>query len=167
MGELGILGEGDRVELLHGVVVVMSPIGSRHASCVRRLIRVFATLSPEADLSPQCPVGFEDSEPEPDMALLVPREDCYSERHPGPEDILLIAEVSDTSQLVDRKVKAPLYGTGGIREYWLVDLTEDLIEVYREPSQEGYRSMVKVSRGEALSPIAFPGFKVQTDDILP
>jgi Uma2 family endonuclease len=124
MAEAGILSEDDRVELLEGEIVAMSPIGSRHAGLVNRLNRLFSQRAgDQVVVSVQNPVrlgGY--SEPQPDLALLRPRADFYTSSHPGPEDVLLAVEVAETSAAVDREVKVPLYARFGVPEVWLVDL---------------------------------------------
>lgn len=168
MVEAGILTEDDPVELLHGEIVVMAPIGSRHAECVRRCHSAFAKLEDRAITSVQCPVTLEGAnEPEPDLALLAPRAGGYPDRHPGPSDILLVIEVAETSHLVDREVKAPLYASSGIPEYWLIDLAENRIEVHRGPDDGCYRHVHSVGPGELLHPLAFPDFAVVVDQITP
>src|ERR1700675_3419950 len=100
MAEAGILGEDDRVELLEGEVVQMSPIGSRHASCVKRLVDIFIPLQVgrKVILSVQDPIELgEHSEPQPDLTVLKPRPDFYAKAHPGPADVFLVLEVAETS----------------------------------------------------------------------
>jgi Uma2 family endonuclease len=108
------------------------------------------------------------SEPEPDMSLLAPRPDFYTASHPGPQDVLLVVEVADTSVGFDRDTKIPLYGRAGIREAWLVDLTQEHIEVYRQPARtrRGYRNVQHYTRGMRLSLLAFPDLTVMVEDIL-
>ena len=106
------------------------------------------------------------TEPEPDITLLRPRPDYYRRAHPVPEDVLLLIEVADTSQDYDRDIKAPLYARYGIAEYWLIDLEEERIEVYRSPSPEGYREVAIVERGESLHMQAFPDVALTVDEIL-
>src|ERR671938_544657 len=124
MGEAGILTEDDRVELIEGEIIEMSPIGSRHAACVNRLNTLLGRhLRQTAIVSVQNPIRLDAySEPEPDVALLRPRADYYESGHPTPADALLIVEVADTSADYDRIIKLPLYAKAGIPEAWLVDL---------------------------------------------
>src|SRR5438552_1870673 len=132
LAELGNLGEDDRVELIDGQVVEMSPIGDRHASCVRRLIGLFARhLVDVAVIDAQNPVvlGQRDA-PQPDVTLLQPRANGYP-HHPRAADILLVIEVADTTLAYDRDTKMPLYARAGIPEAWLVDLAADVIQVHR------------------------------------
>jgi Uma2 family endonuclease len=168
MAEAGILSEDDRVELLEGEIVAMSPIGSRHAGLVNRLNRLFSQRAgDQVVVSVQNPVrlgGY--SEPQPDLALLRPRADFYTSSHPGPEDVLLAVEVAETSAAVDREVKVPLYARFGVPEVWLVDLAGDQVEVFREPSAEGYREVRVLRRGESLAPAFLPDLLVPVDAVL-
>ncbi|HXV44508.1 MAG TPA: Uma2 family endonuclease [Anaerolineae bacterium] len=168
MIEAGILAEDDRVELIEGEVIEISPIGSRHAACVKRLNQLFAEqLGKLALISVQDPIHLnEQSEPEPDLALLQARADFYVQAHPEPEDILLVVEVAETSIEYDQQVKLPLYARNGIAEVWLVHLAAHLIEVYRQPAPAGYGQIQQLRRGESLSPQAFPQLDLTVDEIL-
>lgn len=167
MAETGILAETDRVELIAGEVVEMSPIGSRHAAGVNRLTRWLGALGERVVLSVQNPVRLDDfSEPEPDIAVLRPRDDFYAADHPRPSDVLMLAEVSDSSLVFDRQVKLPLYAAHGIPEVWVVSLVEDLVEVYRKPLGNGYAEVRKLRRGERLAPEAFPDLETRVENLL-
>jgi len=168
MAEAGILGEDDRVELIEGEIVEMTPIGSRHAGAVNRLNRLFSErVGEHAVVSVQNPIRLgERSEPQPDLALLRFREDFYASSHPGPGDVLLVVEVAETSAEYDRRVKVPLYARFGIPEVWLVDLEGEAVEVYRDPSPEGYRKAEVLRRGSSLSPSSFPDLELSVDEIL-
>ena len=157
MAHAGILTEDDRVELIAGRIIAMSPIGSRHAECVRRIDHLFVrALHPHAYVSSQNPIRLDDrSEPEPDVALLVP-EEAYAERHPRPEEVLLLVEVSDTTLDFDRSVKVPLYARAGIREFWIVALEEERIYVYRNPREGGYAEVEAFGRGATVRIAALP-----------
>lgn len=164
----GILTKEDHVELIQGEIVAMTAIGPRHAGIVNRLNKAFFSLEENrALIAIQNPVKLDDyNEPEPDFALLKPRLDDYTESHPGPADILLIIEVSDSSLTYDQNIKAKLYAQAGVPEFWLITLAEDAILAYRQPTAEGYRSMQKVVPGETISPQAFPDVHIAVDDIL-
>ena len=168
MAEAGILSEHDRVELIEGEIVEMSPIGVRHNACIDRLnalLNRYAT--PDAIVRVQGSVRLSDlSEPQPDIALLRFREDFYGGGQPGPADILLIIEVADTSLPYDRGVKLPLYAGAGISEFWLVDLPGQAIEVYTRPSGGEYRASRVARRGESLAVSNIPGLVLTIDDIL-
>jgi Uma2 family endonuclease len=169
MAEAGILGEDDRVELLEGEIVEMSPIGWRHQACVDRFTRLLVmALQDRAILRPQGPIRLSaDSEPQPDLVVLRPRADFYAEGGPGSEDVLWLVEISDTSLRYDREVKVPLYGRHGIPEVWVVDLGEERVLVYREPDPGvGYRAVGVLGRGDRLVPLAFPDLELAVDELL-
>jgi Uma2 family endonuclease len=135
MVEAGVLKEDERVELIEGEVVAMSPIGKLHASCVNRLMALlFRRIGEQATISVQNPVQASSfSEPQPDVALLKYREDFYAARHPRPKDILLVIEVADSTLDYDREVKMPLYARSKIAQSLLVNLSSDVVEVYSKP----------------------------------
>lgn len=168
MAEAGVFSEDDRVELIQGEIVMMTPIGSRHASCVGRLAHIFfSAVGQRAIVWVQNPVRLGlDSEPQPDLALLRPRPDFYAQAHPGPADVWLVVEVADTSADFDRTVKLPLYARAGIPTAWLVDLSTESVEVYTEPTPEGYRSVRRNQRGQAISLEAFPDISLAVDAVL-
>ena len=168
MAAAGILTEDDRVELLEGEIVEMTPIGSRHGGTVKHLIAIFTSrLGSRVIVGAQDPVQLSrDSEPQPDLALLKPRPDFYRTSHPGPGDVLLIIEVADASVEGDRRVKVPLYAKAGIPEVWLFDVNAERIEVYRTPTSDGYRDVRVLRRGESLAPGAFPDLALAVDDLL-
>jgi Uma2 family endonuclease len=168
MADAGILGEDERVELLDGWIVPMSPIGSPHAGCVNRLTRLFTSrLGDAAVVSVQNPVVLNDLwEPEPDLAVLNFRADGYSQAHPRPPEVRLIVEVADSSTEKDRRIKLPAYAEARIPEVWLVNLPADRIETYRDPQDGRYLTPRLVSRGEPLSPLELPDVTLPADDIL-
>ena len=168
MGQVGILADDDRVELLDGEIVEMAPIGSRHQAVVNRLNEMFTSrVADSAMISVQGPVRLaEDSEPQPDILLLRRRADFYASAHPGPEDVLLLIEVSATSAEYDREVKLPLYARHGISEVWLVGLDAGTIEVYRAPTAQGYQEVSQAGRGQRISPVALPQLELAVEDII-
>jgi len=168
MAQSGILAEDDRVELIEGEILEMSPIGSRHAACVKRLNQLFSQPAGRRFLiSVQDPIHLGGhSEPQPDLALLQPRDDFYGQAHPEPEDVLLIIEVAETSADYDRETKIPLYAKAGIPETWLVELGEDYIEVFRKPSANGYAEVRQVRRGQVIAPQVLPEVELAAADIL-
>jgi len=169
MGEAGIFAQDDRLELIEGEIFEMSPVGRRHAACVRRLTNLLARqLGAEAILDAQNPLHLSDfSQPQPDLVLLRPREDFYSDRHPGARDVLLLIEVSETSLRYDRELKVPLYARCGIPEVWLVDLEGHAVEIFREPGGAGYAKTQRLTGPtEALVPVGLPGLQVRLADVL-
>jgi Uma2 family endonuclease len=169
MAEVGILGPEDRVELIEGEIIQMSPIGTHHATCVNALTRrLLQAVGDRAVLSPQNPVRLlRDSEPQPDVVLLRPPERRYWEHTAEPPDALLVVEVSDTSYRYDRYVKLPLYARAGIPEVWIVDLAHAVVEVFREPGPAGYTFAQRVERVGTIAPAAFPDAVVTVAEILP
>lgn len=168
MAAAGILGEDDRVELLDGEILEMTPIGSRHAACVDRLTYLFVRgVGQRAIVRVQNPVRLtERSEPQPDLALLRPRPDFYAADHPGPTDLLLLVEVADTSVELDREVKVPLYARTGVSEVWIVDLVGECVEVYRSPGAQGYAGTARFRRGQHVTPQAIPDLEIPVEDLL-
>jgi len=164
----GVLREDDRVELIEGEIIEMSPIGSRHAACVGRLTELLGDRARNvAMLWVQNPVQINDySEPVPDVTLLRRRDDFYAQAKPVPEDVLLIVEVSDSTVNYDRKVKLPLYARGGVTEMWLVNLPEELIEVYTRPLDGAYQETRLVRRGESIPLASAGGLTFEADAVL-
>ena len=157
--ELGFFTD-ERLELLEGILVPMSPQGGRHASSIQKLTMALApALVGRAELRVQSPfAASEESEPEPDLAV-VPEGDYVSEH---PARAFLLIEVADSSIERDR-AKARLYAACGVPEYWLVNLEADAVEVFRSPSRDGYTSVARFGRGEVLRLAAFPEVTVATD----
>ncbi len=157
MADAGILDSDERVELLDGKVVAMSPIGARHADRVSRLAEWLVHHTPGiARVRIQCPVRLDDhSEPEPDIALVDAARD-YNAAHPGPEDVFLVIEISDSTLKKDLRVKVPLYARAGIPEVWVVALEEDRVYVFRDPAGDAYRFEAVVGRGDTIHPPAVP-----------
>lgn len=152
MAEVGILKPGDRVELIHGEIYEMSPVGSKHASVVKRLARVLNELfSSQAVIGIQDPVRLDlQNEPEPDISILRHRSDDYASKHPEPNDVLAIIEVSDSTINYDREVKKPLYASCGIPVYWIIDVKNGLIEVYLNPDGSTYSEQHIYASGDRI-----------------
>ena len=169
MAEAGILDEDDRVELLDGQIVQMTPIGPPHRACVNRLNHLLAPLqtSNRATVSVQNAIVLDQHDaPEPDVAVLRYRADGYVTPGPGPADTLLIIEVADSSLEHDRRDKLPRYAAAGIRETWLVNLPGEVVEMHRHPQEGQYRDIRTARRGETISPAAFPDLALRVDDVL-
>ncbi|MEB3339981.1 Uma2 family endonuclease [Okeania sp.] len=168
MAESGILTENDRVELIAGEIIKVAPIGIPHAGFVRRLNMIFNNLlRGKVIVDIQNPINLnDDSEPEPDLALLQWRDDCYVGTLPEPEDILLLIEVADSSIKYDRETKIPLYAKNGISEVWLIDINQQLVEVYRQPQGNSYQNVQQFFRGDILTIEAFNDINLAVDKIL-
>ena len=166
--EAGLFGEDSRLELLWGEIVEMSPIHIAHTSTLSRLVWLLTNmLGKQVILGVQNPVQLGDkSLPQPDIAVLQFQDDFYREQYPGPDDILLLIEVADSSLKYDQRIKSKLYGAAGIADYWIINLPARQIEVYREPRQDGYRTVTRYALGESLSLLAFPDVTLNVSEIL-
>jgi Uma2 family endonuclease len=165
MAETGILTWEDRVELIEGEIVEMSPIGNAHAAFVANLVHLLVNgVGDRARVWVQGPVRVPPrSKPQPDLALLRPR--SYVRAGATAKDALLVIEVADTSLRYDRTVKLRLYARAGIPEYWIVNATAETLEVYRSPSGERYADLQHPARGETIAPLAFPDATISIDAI--
>lgn len=168
MTAAGILTEDDHVELIAGEIVEMSPKGSRHTACVNRLNRLLSRQAGEVALiSVQNPIRLSaSSEPEPDIALLHPREDDYAQGHPTPAEVFLLMEVAESSRDYDRAVKLLLYAEAEIPEVWLIDLVASAVEVHTEPRAGRYRRSRRASRGESITSTALPTLVLPVEAVL-
>jgi Uma2 family endonuclease len=168
MAETGVLDPDARVELLDGEIIDMSPIGPFHGGVTTILIDLFTAASKGRWLTTaQIPVRLHDhSEPQPDLMLLKPSPNFYRKRHPRPEDLFLLVEISDTSLEKDQGRKLPAYARAGIAEVWIVNLNELTIEVYRQPHFAGCASKTILQAGDKASPQRFPDVKVDVAELL-
>jgi Uma2 family endonuclease len=165
MIDAGILGEDDRVELLEGVLVEMSPQGHRHAKFISRFTAlVVPVIGPAYRVRIQLPLTLPlYGEPEPDIAIVTRDEDEAPDRHP--HSALLVVEVASESIRKDRLVKSRVYARAGIPEYWIANVDEHCVEIYADPdtSAERYRHHAVVRHGEELAPQTFPGLRLAVD----
>jgi Uma2 family endonuclease len=167
MAEAGILSEDDRVELIEGQVIAMSPIGKRHAACVDRFTSLVTKLGDNMIVRVQGPIQLDDySEPQPDITLLRQRTDFYAGSLPRPSDVLLLIEVADTTTEYDRLIKLPAYARAGISEVWIENLPEDRIEMYSEPTGGAYKVVKHASRGEFIQSLTLADLRFTVDEIL-
>jgi Uma2 family endonuclease len=167
MAEVGILKPTDRVELIQGEIVEMSPPGRRHIAFVDNLNQLLVIrLAGRGIVSVQNPVVLsEDTEPQPDLAIRRLRAVPYKEREAFAEDVLLLIEVADTSLRYDRSTKLRLYAEAGVLEYWLVDCNAESIEVFRTPGPDGYREVSQIRGDAAVTVQAFPDAVLRTVEI--
>lgn len=158
LAEIGVLRREERVELIEGVIYSMSPIGSRHSGSLESFVDLLkAALQGRAQVRTQNPIQLPDgSEPEPDVAVVRPRRDYYRGNHPTPADVLLVVEFMDSSTAYDRGVKLTAYALAGIPEVWLADLRRRRFEVHRKPADGLYTESFVRSKGQTVSPEAFP-----------
>jgi Uma2 family endonuclease len=172
--ELGVFQADERLELLDGVLVVREPQGVPHASAIRRAIAALrAVFGADWQIDSQLPIALDDdSEPEPDVAVVPGDPHAYRAAHPT--RAVLIVEVAASSYRIDREYKASLYARAGIAEYWIVDVVQNDLEVHREPevSPEArygwrYRRVETLRPPAAVTPLAAPGRAVAVADLLP
>ena len=158
MIEKGILTENDRVELIRGEIVEKIVIGPSHIACVNRLTNLLVCrLSGQTIVSVQNPIVLTDSEPEPDLALLIPRDDFYASAKPQAGDVQLVIEVADSSLEYDQQIKLPLYAHAGIAECWIINLQQSQVEVFRQPLGDGrYAERIEYARTDSVRALAFP-----------
>jgi Uma2 family endonuclease len=159
MGEVGILTRNDRVELIRGEIITMSPQGRRHRAFIDNLTHLLgAGLAGRAIVSIQMPIVLtDDTEPEPDVQILRRRPVPYKDREAEASDALLLIEVAQSSLAYDRSTKLSLYAAAGIPEYWVVDCVAESIEVHRAPDADGYREVTRVAGPAATVALqAFP-----------
>ena len=164
----GVLTENDRVELIRGEIQPRMAIGPKHGGCLKRFNRVLSQrASGRAIIGIQDPVRLPDSEPEPGVSVLRPRADFYASGHPQPPDIFLVVEISDSSLDDDRNIMKPLYAEAGIQEYWIANLRDDCLEVYRDPQPDGtYREARILRRGQSTDIATLPGLVIAVDEVL-
>ena len=167
MIKAGILGEDDPVELIAGQIVTQMPIGTAHVAAVNRLNQIFSGVAHgRCIVSVQNPVALDPiSEPEPDVALLRPHSNFYADSLPGPDDVLLIVEVADTSLGFDREEKIPLYAAAGIPEVWLVDLVGKALNVHRRPAQGNYTEVTRHRSGATIDIPGLPEAQLAVSDL--
>ncbi|MGA9997089.1 MAG: Uma2 family endonuclease [Pyrinomonadaceae bacterium] len=169
MAEVGILGRDERLELIDGVIIKMSPKGDPHCAATDRAARYFIKrMDDKVIVRNQNPIRLDNNaEPEPDIVLATPQEKEYSDRKPTPQEILLVLEVADTTLYSDRRTKALIYARAGIQQYCILNLKARELEDYRDPSSEGYRSKQTYKAEQSFSLVAFPEVVIAVGELLP
>ena len=173
MSDIGLFPEDKRFELIRGEIFEMPSARPPHSGRVNRLNHLFMNrlfmnrLGDSVIVSVQNPSILDEySEPVPDVSLLKPRADFYSEQHPTPEDILLLVEISFTTLHFDTRIKAPLYAEAGIQEYWILNLPQNVLEIRSEPANGRYTRQEIFKPGQTVIPRAFPGVSFQVEELL-
>jgi Uma2 family endonuclease len=173
--EQGYFQPDERVELINGYLVTMSPINPPHAATLSRLATIFTIrLKGRAIVRAQSPIVLPElkSQPEPDVVLAELREDGYDRSHPTPEEILLVVEISDSTLKYDREDKKFQYAAAGIPEYWIINLLDFVLEVYREPfigetGEVDYRSKMVYRSHQWMAPALFPKCRIALNRVFP
>jgi len=172
--ELGVFRPGERLELLDGLLVVREPQGSRHATAIRRVVAALRkALGNDWQIDSQLPIALDDdSEPEPDVAVVPGDPTSYRDAHPT--TAVLVVEIADSSYRTDRETKTGLYARAGIADYWILDVVHGALEVYREPevapgTVHGWRyGRIETLRPPAtVTPLIAPGRAIPVADLLP
>lgn len=165
MVEAGVFGPGDRIELLDGEILEVSPQGSRHATAIRLVEEALRVASTGFDVRSQLPIALDDvSEPEPDVSVVPGWPRDYRDEHP--DGAVLLVEVSESSLAHDRDRKLRAYARNGIPEYWILDLTTSRLEVYREPAGDAYTSAQVLAREKDIRPL-YVEASIRVADLLP
>jgi len=169
LGEMGIFNPEERVELLSGNIIKMSAKGTAHTSATRRTASLLRDLlGNQAAIYTQDPIALDDnSEPEPDIAVVRIDPFDYATHHPTPSEVYLIIEVADSSLTFDREIKAKAYARSGIADYWVLNVGDRQLHVFREPTENGYQSEVILAETASISPIEFPAFNIAIQEMLP
>ena len=158
MGEIGLFAPEEHVELVDGEIYTISPPSSKHAAWVDRVMKALErSFGRRTIVRVQSPVELsQGSAPEPDVAVLAPKDDFYEAELPKAQDIYLAVEICVSSLKYDRTKKLPQYASAGVPEVWLVNVDEGQIEVYREPVFDRYRVRWLLGLDEAVTPVAIP-----------
>jgi Uma2 family endonuclease len=169
MAEAGILLPDERIELIRGEILKMSPIGGRHSAAVDRATRAFVRLCDDhAIVRVQGCVVLDDlCAPQADLALLKPKSDFYVSKHPGAPDIILLIEVADSSLEYDMTVKKGLYAILGVQEYWVADLVNNRLLVYFDPQDDSYKSAREFHAPDVIAPRLLPDCRIDVNILLP
>jgi Uma2 family endonuclease len=168
MGEAGIFGDDKRIELIDGEIIKLAPIGPRHSNVgIDLQFALYRVLGQEFSLRHEVPITIvEGTEPQPDLAVAIGPSAKYDDRHPLPIEILLVAEVSDSSLASDRKRKLGLYASSGISEFWIVNLVDRQLEIYRKPAGDTYSETAVLTLGDMV-PLSFAvGKSIAVSDFL-
>lgn len=169
MIEVGVFDESDRIELLNGAIIEKMPKGTKHATLNDIIAtRLIQRLGDKICVRNQNPIWLDEfSEPEPDIVLAQPPFEKYFDRHPTPDEIFLILEISDSTLSYDRNTKGAAYARAGIRQYLLLNVQDDTLEDYREPGADGFQSKQTHRAGSSFNLVAFPDVLLDVKDFLP
>ena len=172
--ECGVFEPGERIELLDGLLVVREPQGTRHATAIRRVIAALRlALGERWQIDSQLPIALDDdSEPEPDVAVVPGDARTYRDAHPSRP--LLIVEIAESSYRIDREYKTGLYARAGIPEYWILDVAREALEVHREPQPSSdavhrarYGAVATLRPPATVAPLVAPDQPIAVADLLP
>lgn len=167
MAEVGILTHDEKVELINGQLVTMSPQGSFHAAAITRTNRVLTKQLNQVLIRLQLPIMVNDfSQPEPDIAIVQDDPLDYDDRHPNATEVYLIIEIADTTLKTDSEIKRQLYASANIPEYWVLDLKQRQLYVYRQPHNQDYQTTMILRDQESIAPLHFPETVIKVSEML-
>lgn len=169
MSELGILDPDERTELIAGQIVLTASKGTSHVLTLRLLAIELETLLHHRPVfvSTQDPIRLDNySEPEPDLTIVRGTIQDYAEHHPRPNEVCLIVEVADSTLKQDCEIKDKLYAQAGIADYWVVDLKNRQLHIFRHPTPTGYTSHLILTEPNQISPLVFPDVNLSLTAIL-
>ena len=169
LGEMRFFYPEERVELLSGNIITISAKGTANTSATRRTANVLRDiLENQVDVYYKSPIALDDnSEPEPDIALVRIDPFDYATHHPTPSEVYLIIEVADSSLTFDREIKAKAYARSGIADYWVLNVNNRQLHVFREPAVDGYQSELILGENGSISPLQFPTVNIAIQAMLP
>ncbi len=169
LGEMGFFYPEERVELLSGNIITISAKGTANTSATRRTANLLRDiLGNQVDVYYKSQIALDDnSEPEPDIALVRIDPFDYATHHPTPSEVYLIIEVADSSLTFDREIKAKAYARSGIADYWVLNVNERQLHVFREPAVDGYQSELILGENGSISPLQFPTMNIAIQEMLP
>ncbi|HEY9620777.1 MAG TPA: Uma2 family endonuclease [Crinalium sp.] len=169
MSELGILDADERTELIAGQIILMAAKGTPHVTALQLLANALRDrLGNAAVIRTQDPIQLDDfSEPEPDLVIAQGTVLDYAAHHPRPDQIYLVVEVADSTLKQDCEIKDKLYAQAGITDYWVLDLKNRQLHIFRNPTPIGYTSHLILTEPNQVSPLAFPELSLSLNDILP
>ncbi|MGF1522490.1 MAG: Uma2 family endonuclease [Leptolyngbyaceae cyanobacterium] len=166
MAAVGILAADEQVELIAGQIVQKMPKGPAHSALCKRIEKLLERrLGDQVLVRLQDPIQLDTySEPEPDIVVVHPSENFYADRHPIPDDVYLIIEISDTTVERDIGSKADLYATAGIPDYWVINIAKQQLHVFREPSADGYQRQLILKGQQSIALLALPNYTVTVQE---
>lgn len=165
MIEAGVFDEGQRVELIHGIITPMTPPGPDHSWSTTKFPRLFAPALDQFELAVQSTLNLGDGNVlDPDFMLLKRRPDGYKQALPGPDDVALLIESAASSLQRDMTVKLAIYAAAGINEYWILDLQQEALHVYRRPQGKGFEDHETLASG-VISPLTCPDITLEVREL--
>lgn len=170
IGQSGVLDDA-RTELIEGEIIEMAPIGPSHATATVLLPAILTeAFGSRYTVRPQLPISISnadsESEPQPDIAVAIGTWRDYTLRHPVASEVVLVVEIADSSLAYDRKIKTALYAAAGIAEYWILNIINRQLEVYREPSGAVYSTCLSLRIGDSVEPLSAPSKSIAIADFL-